>query len=113
MFLVNIPYLTIMRLNLWRLVTSFFVNQGILGLIFSGLMIWQISHSNEVEEGTAKIFLKYMYYQITIQLAYALFGCLIVYGLFSIVKIFSSGFWAVYFVFLTVRCLKDPEAYTP
>lgn len=108
-WLVNIPYLTVMRLNVWRLVTSFFVNQGFLQLIFSGLMIWQISHVNEAEEGTARIILKYSYYHLAIQTAYALFGVVVVYWLFGVLKIFSAGFWAVYFVFLTIGKMKDPE----
>jgi hypothetical protein len=83
-----------------------------MGLVFSGLMIWQISHSNEKEDGTARLFLKYMYYQVMIQSIFAIFGVLIVFGLFDVVRIYSSGFWAVYFVLLTLRCMKNPEGYS-
>lgn len=73
-------------------------------------MMLQISHTEENQEGTARIILKSIYYHIAIQIAYVLSGILIVHWIFGIVKISSSGFWGVYFAFYTVRCMKDPDS---
>lgn len=75
-------------------------------------MAWYISNGMELEQGTGRIFLKYIYYHVVIQTVYSLFGAFIMAKCFGILNMFSSGIWPVFFVFLTLRCLKEPEGFT-
>ena len=75
-------------------------------------MVWFVSNTNEVNEGTARILLKYVYYHLVVQIVYALFGLLVMGLIFDVVKIFTSGIWPVYFVFLTITSMENPEGFT-
>lgn len=85
--------------------TSFLANLGFLGLAISCMMVWYVSQSTEVYEGTARTFLKFLYYHFWVQILYAVFGVVVAALIFGQFKILSSGIWPVYFVFLTLRCL--------
>jgi len=111
-YLVNIPVLTIFKLNIWRIFTSLFINMSLINFLFSGLMVWYVSNQNETAEGSARIILKYIYYHLTIQIAYTLFGAIVLGLIFNQYRIFSSGIWPVYFVFITLRCMAQPEGYS-
>ena len=74
--------------------------------------MWQVSNQDEVVLGTGRTILKYIYYHIAVQVTYTIFGVLVMYWMFGIVKVISSGIWAVYFVFLTLRCMKNPEGFS-
>lgn len=95
--------------QIWRLITSFFVNLGFLGLVISCLMVWYVSQSTEIYEGTARTLLKFLYYHLVVQIFYTIFGALVIGLIFGEFKILSSGIWPVYFVFLTLRCLQNPD----
>jgi membrane associated rhomboid family serine protease len=110
--LVNIPVITIFKFQVWRVLTCIVTNMSIINLLFSGLMVWYVSNTSETQEGTARILLKYVYYHLVIQITYTVFGILVLGMMFNIWKVFSSGIWPVYFVFITLRCMANPEGYS-
>jgi membrane associated rhomboid family serine protease len=110
--LFNIPVLTVFKLNVWRIFTSFFTNMGLINFLFSGLMVWYVSNTTEAQEGTGRTILKYIYYHLVIQVIYTVF-CVVVLGMmFGVYKVFSSGIWPVYFVFMTMTLMANPEGFT-
>jgi hypothetical protein len=112
MWLVNIPVVTIYKLQVWRIATSLFTPLGLISLLIAGLMVWYVSHTDEVEKGTARTLLKYVYYHVVVQAAFTLFAVLVVGGMFKYYKLVSSGIWPVYFVFMTMRLMANPEGYS-
>jgi hypothetical protein len=68
--------------------------------------------TEEKKFGTARFALDLIYKYVAVQIAYTIFAVLILFCVFKIGKTFSSGIWAVYFVFLTVRCMKNPDGFS-
>ena len=75
-------------------------------------MVYFLSVSDEREMGTARHFLTLTYRHVAVQVFYTLAGVLIGYFIFGFQRMFSSGIWPLYFVSLTLRCMKDPDGYS-
>lgn len=75
-------------------------------------MVYFLSTTDEKQQGTARFALNLIYRHTAVQVVYTLVGVLIGYFVFGIVRMMSSGIWAVYFVNLTLRCMQNPDGFS-
>lgn len=108
----NVPVYTVYKLQIWRIFTSLFTNSGLINFLFSGLMVWYVSNTTEAQIGTGRTILKYLYFHVVIQVAYTIFVVVFLTMLFGIYRVMSSGIWPVYFVFMTMTLMKNPEGFS-
>jgi hypothetical protein len=109
-YLMNIPIFTIFKLQVWRVFLNYFVFTSIFSLIISLLVMYSLSTTEESERGTGRFILEIFYRNLAIQILFTAIG--ILGALFFDARMSSSGIWPVYFVFLTLRCLENPEGET-
>ena len=118
----NIPYYTILKFQIWRLLTSNFISTNFLNLIFV-IFFWLPQSMNlERSIGTVRYMINFFVNSIFIQLLYDLF--LLIFSIFnsSIVlkKIYydknnnmeyieSDGLWPYIMMEMTILCLANPE----
>ena len=107
---VNIPIYTILSLQIWRVFFSYFITTNIISLLITYLVIFSLSMTEEVENGSGRFFLQIFKRNLAIQILECFFG-LILYFTLSI-RVFSYGIWPVYFTYLTERCMENPEGVT-
>ena len=118
-FLSDIPYLTLYRFQIWRLITTSFMTTGILGIIFSLILWYKDAVKLEKELGTVKYMLIFFMNTLCIQILY----CLITFLLSLIIQnkavmtmkisgegIRNEGIWPILMCDLTLLCLNNPEA---
>ena len=110
-YLINVPVLTVLKLQIWRVFFCYLVCPEIFSLIFSLLIIFSLSMTEESRVGTGRFMLQLFWKNFFVQLGVVVVGMLL-YLLFSIETIFSFNIWPVYFVFLTIQCWENPEGVT-
>jgi hypothetical protein len=108
--LINIPVYTVLKLQVWRVFFSYLVIMDIISLLITFLVLFSLSMTEEATAGTGRYMLQILYKNLAIQLGVTVVG-LLFYALFGM-KVFSMGIWPVYFVYLTSRCLENPEGVT-
>ena len=118
-YLSNIPYFTIYKINLWRIMTTILITTDILNIILS-LFFW-IKYASELESsmGTIKYFLVFTMNSIIIQICYTLISYLIAFLInnkqFLLGKIkdkndiSNSGIWPYIICELTLLSLSNPN----
>lgn len=105
--LINIPPLTLLGFQIWRIFTCIVSTPDIISALFTLLMLFFISASEEQKVGSSRLILSMYYRNIVIQLGVTFIGILITSatGLMT----FSYGIFPVIMVIITMRCLEDPE----
>jgi len=118
-YLSNIPYYTILKIQIWRIVSTSLITTEIINIIFS-LIFW-VKYASELESsmGTIKYFLIFMMNSIIIQIFYSLISCLIAFIInkktYLLTKINSknsvsnSGIWPNIICELTLLSLSNPN----
>jgi len=61
--------------------------------------------------GTARFFLDFTYKHLLVQVVFTLFGAIVVKSMFGY-QTYSYGIWPAYFVYITIRCMKNPKGIT-
>jgi hypothetical protein len=118
----NIPYYTILKFQIWRLLTSNFISTNFLNLIFV-IFFWLPQSMNlERSIGTVRYMINFFVNSIFIQLLYDLF--LLIFSIFNssilLKKIYydkknnmeyieSDGLWPYIMMEMTILCLANPE----
>ncbi len=120
--LANIPYYTILRFQIWRLVTSNFISTSFLNLIFVFFFWLPQSMNLERSIGTVRYMINFFINSFFIQLLYDLF--LLIFYIFKssilLKKIYydknnnmeyieSDGLWPYIMMEMTILCLVNPE----
>ena len=79
LYLSNIPYYTILKIHLWRFISTIFITTEIINIILS-LLFW-VKYASELESsmGTIKYFLIFLMNSLSIQILYSLISCLIAF----------------------------------
>ena len=118
----NIPYYTILKFQIWRLLTSNFISTNFLNLIFV-IFFWLPQSMNlERSIGTVRYMINFFVNSIFIQLLYDLF--LLIFSIFNssilLKKIYydknnnmeyieSDGLWPYIMMEMKILCLANPE----
>jgi len=114
----NVPYYTIIYLNIWRLITTPFITTNLLSIIFSIYFWYQEAVKIEKEIGTVKYMLIFLINSFFIQIMYTSISCLLwlIMRSTSILKlkirnsgIRNDGLWPILLCDLTLLCLSNPE----
>ena len=118
----NIPYYTILKFQIWRLLTSNFISTNFLNLIFVFFFWLPQSMNLERSIGTVRYMINFFVNSIFIQLLYDLF--LLIFSIFNssilLKKIYydknnnmeyieSDGLWPYIMMEMTILCLANPE----
>lgn len=107
-FLINAPEDTLLKLQLWRLLTASFVVSSIFSLLISLFMYMPTACDSERRMGTVKYQLYLLMNCVIIQ---AVCAGLILGGAASIgFAPWTMGLWGVIMLEIVVRCNRDPEA---
>lgn len=118
-FLADIPYFTIINLQIWRLVTTPFITTGFISIVFSLIFWYPNAKKLEQEKGTIKFMLHFFINSIFIQIMYCmvmLFIYLITQNLMmlktklTINGVRNEGLWPILICDFTLLCLSNPEA---
>ena len=121
-YLSNIPYYTIFKFQIWRLITANLLSTGLLNIIFT-IFFWLPQSMNlERSIGTVRYMINFFVNSIFIQLLYDLF--LLIFSIFNssilLKKIYydknnnmeyieSDGLWPYIMMEMTILCLANPE----
>ena len=118
-YLANIPYFTIYKINIWRIITTILITTDIFNIILS-LFFW-IQYASELESsmGTIKYFLIFVMNSIIIQIFYTFISYLIAFLInnrnFLLAKIndkndiSNSGIWPYIICELSLISLSNPN----
>lgn len=109
-YFVNITPDVILKLQIWRLFFSYFFIVGLISLLFTALVLFSLSMTEETALGSGRFFAQVFYRNLGVQVGVALIG-LVLYAAFNM-HLLSFGIWPVYFVYLTKRCLENPDEVT-
>ena len=118
LFLADIPYFTVYRIQLWRLFTTPFITTGLISVIFSIILWYSKASRLEKEIGTIKYMLIFFMNSFFIQILYC---CLML--LFSLIirsqipmkmkvtqyGVRNEGIWPILLCDITLLCLSNPE----
>ena len=117
-YLADIPYFTIFKCQIWRLITTGFINTGLINIIFSIIIWYRYSIKNERETGTIKYMLNFFMNCFFIQIIY----CSILLIISLIIRstillkmkvtlggIRNDGLWPILMCQITLFCLDNPE----
>lgn len=117
--LVNVPYYTVFRINLWRLFTTVFVTTSLLNILFAFLFWIKEAMSLESSSGTLRYMFIFLINSVMIQLIYTLI-MLIAYlfiGNDSVLlmnvqggRVENNGLWPIIMSELTILCMANPES---
>jgi membrane associated rhomboid family serine protease len=117
--LSNIPYFTIFKMHLWRIISTILITTEILNILFS-LIFW-VKYASEIESsmGTIKYFIIFMMNSIIIQILYSIISCLIALiinnknylqeKLKNKNEVMNSGLWPYIICELTLLSLSNPN----
>lgn len=118
-WLVNVPYYTVLRFNLWRLVTTTFVSTSIINILFAFLFWIKDAMGLEISSGSLRYMFIFLINSIMIQLIYTLI-MLIAYLLIrsdSVLlmniqrgRVENNGLWPIIMAELTLLCMANPES---
>ena len=114
-YLINVPTFTILRFQIWRLITSVFITTNILQIILAFFVWVKYASLLETSLGTIKYTLIFLVNTFCIQVLN-----LIIYPFFSLVykKSFNSeikskknsGLWGIVMCEMTLLCVSNPES---
>ena len=114
-YLINVPAFTILRFQIWRLITSVFITTNILQIILAFFVWVKYASLLETSLGTIKYTLIFLVNTFCIQVLN-----LIIYPFFSLVykKSFNSeikskknsGLWGIVMCEMTLLCVSNPES---
>ena len=118
-YLVDVPYYTILRLQLWRLFTSPFITTSLVSIFFSLLFWFRHAIKLEQEKGTVKYMLTFFMNSFCIQTMY----CILMLIISLIIQnpimlrmkitmrgVINKGLWPILMCDLTLICLRNPES---
>ena len=116
--LANIPYFTIFKIQIWRLVTNAFITTSLLNIIFAFLSWIKDACALENAMGTLKYMIIFFINSIFIQIIYSLI--LLLFYLITKEKGFlfinfglgqaeNNGLWPIIMAELTLLCMTNPE----
>lgn len=110
LMLANIPILTVLGFQLWRIFTALFAIIDIFSLIISLLLLFMMSF-DERRTGTSRFILSLFFRSVAIQIGVTIAGLLI--AIFtSRYLVISFGIMPTLMVSLTLQCLQNPEGET-
>ena len=114
-FLINVPSYTILKLQIWRLITSVFITTNIFQIILAFFVWVKYASLLETSLGTIKYTLIFLLNTLCIQV----FNIMI-YTFFSLLnhKTFNSeikskknsGLWGIVMCEMTLLCVSNPES---
>ena len=114
-YLINVPSFTILRFQIWRLITSVFITTNIFQIILAFFVWVKYASLLETSLGTIKYTLIFLVNTFCIQVLN-----LIIYPFFSLVykKSFNSeikskknsGLWGIVMCEMTLLCVSNPES---
>jgi membrane associated rhomboid family serine protease len=114
-YLINVPTFTILRFQIWRLITSVFITTNIFQIILAFFVWVKYASLLETSLGTIKYTLIFLVNTFCIQVLN-----LIIYPFFSLVskKSFNteiksrknSGLWGIVMCEMTLLCVSNPES---
>ena len=114
-YLINVPAFTILRFQIWRLITSVFITTNILQIILAFFVWVKYASLLETSLGTIKYTLIFLVNTFCIQVLN-----LIIYPFFSLVykksfnseikKKKNSGLWGIVMCEMTLLCVSNPES---
>jgi membrane associated rhomboid family serine protease len=114
-YLINVPAFTILRFQIWRLITSVFITTNILQIILAFFVWVKYASLLETSLGTIKYTLIFLVNTFCIQVLN-----IIIYPFFSLVykKSFNSeikskknsGLWGIVMCEMTLLCVSNPES---
>ena len=122
-YLANIPYYTILRFQIWRLITANLLSTGLLNIIFA-IFFWLPQSINlERSIGTVRYMMNFFVNSFFIQFLYSLFLVIlsIIFKTSILLKkihydtrsnmyfIESDGLWPYIMMEMTILCLVNPE----
>ena len=118
LFLANIPYFTIFKIQIWRLVTNVFISTSLLNIIFAFLSWIKDACALESSMGTLKYMMIFFINSILIQVIY----CLVILLVYLVTKekgillmnvgmggVENNGLWPIIMAELTLLCMTNPE----
>lgn len=110
-FLVNIPYESLGHFQIWRFITSTFVNLSIFNLVFAFIFWVPDAIRLENTSGTLRYTLNFMINALLVNILFAIImGILSVFlNTSDVLKISSYGLWPVIMSEITMLCLANPE----
>lgn len=118
-WLINIPYFTLYKFHIWTIFTSFYSNTSLIGvnflltqIVINILISFFLCNTWERKLGTGRLILDITIKNMVLQSAIAIFGAIILYSVFGIFQVLVFGIWPTYFVYLTMRCMKNPNGVT-
>jgi len=109
--IINIPYLSIAKFQIWRLFICLFGTLNVVGFLINILMVFFISNSKEREIGTIPLMIDLFSKHILIQILFSIFG-LLLYLIFSIKKMGIFGIFPSIFFTISEGCLSSPNSYS-
>ena len=114
-YLINVPAFTILRFQIWRLITSVFITTNILQIILAFFVWVKYASLLETSLGTIKYTLIFLVNTFCIQVLN-----LIIYPFFSLLNKKSynseikskknSGLWGIVMCEMTLLCVSNPES---
>ena len=114
-YLINVPTFTILRFQIWRLITSVFITTNIFQIILAFFVWVKYASLLETSLGTIKYTLIFLVNTFCIQVLN-----LIIYPFFSLLykKSFNSeikskknsGLWGIVMCEMTLLCVSNPES---
>ena len=114
-YLINVPAFTILRFQIWRLITSVFITTNIFQIILAFFVWVKYASLLETSLGTIKYTLIFLVNTFCIQVLN-----LIIYPFFSLLykKSFNSeikskknsGLWGIVMCEMTLLCVSNPES---
>lgn len=110
-YLVNVPYYSIGSFQIWRLLTSTFINLSIFNLIFAFIFWIPDAIRLENTSGTVRYSLNFLINSCLVNVLFAVvIGILSVIMQSSYLLMFSSfGLWPVIMSEITMLCIANPE----
>ena len=114
-FFINVPYYTIFKFQIWRLITSVFITTNIFQIILAFFVWVKYASLLETSLGTIKYTLIFLLNTFCIQV----FN-IVIYSFFSLLnkKSFNSGIkskknsglWGIVMCEMTLLCVSNPES---
>lgn len=117
-YLANIPFFTIFKIQIWRLVTNAFITTSLLNIIFAFLSWIKDACALENAMGTLKYMIIFFINSIFIQIIYSLMILLvylitkekgILYINVGMGQVENNGLWPIIMAELTLLCMTNPE----
>ena len=108
-YLANVPYFTLYRFEIYRILTSVFMNNSIISVIFMWLFFPAMGARMEQQQGSATF--GWLLYASAIAINLAFVAICFVGSMFygGVILAECSGFWSVLFTLITLDCLAMPD----